>query len=64
MGIVGYQPGLAEHYINVGSRYLCCAVFWVLGLPAEDPFWADADHPWTACQIWSGDDVSADHAND
>jgi len=63
-GIGGYQPGLAERYINVGSLYLCCAVFLVLGLPAEDPFWADEEQPWTACQIWSGDDVSADHAND
>lgn len=63
-GIGGYQPELAERYINTGSLYLCCAVFLVLGLPAEDFFWAGDALPWTSCQIWSGVRLHADHAVD
>ena len=63
-GIYGYQPELADRYINIGSLYLCCAVFLVLGLPEEDPFWSGEDQPWTARRIWSGERVAADHAVD
>lgn len=63
-GVYGEQPGLAEGYICVGSLYLCQSVFLPLGLPETDPFWADADLPWTARRIWSGMDVPCDHALD
>lgn len=31
-GATGYQPELAENYINIGSLYLCTAVFCALGI--------------------------------
>jgi hypothetical protein len=64
IGLYGKQPGLADFYITTGSLYICSNVFVPLGLPATDPFWADADQSWTAVKIWSGQDVPADHALD
>ena len=61
-GVYGYQPSLGEDYINVGSLYLCSAVFLPLGLSADDPFWADADEMWTQKKIWSGEDLPCDRA--
>ena len=63
-GVWGSQPSLGEGYICVGSLYLCEAVFLPLGLPPEDPFWADPDEPWTGKKIWSGVDLPVDHALD
>lgn len=62
IGLAGDQPGLGERYISTGSLYLCTTAFLPLGLPAADPFWADADAPWTGVRIWRGDDVPADAA--
>lgn len=59
-GVYGYQPGLAEMYINTGSLYLCSAVFLVLGVSPEHPFWTDADEPWTQKKLWSGVDMKCD----
>jgi hypothetical protein len=64
IGLYGKQPGLADFYITTGSLYICTNVFAPLGLPETDPFWADADEPWTAVKIWSGQDAPADHALD
>ncbi|MFR9236417.1 MAG: DUF2264 domain-containing protein [Eisenbergiella massiliensis] len=50
--------------INVGSLYLCSAVFLPLGLPVSDPFWADEDADWTSRKVWSGGHVQIDHAID
>ena len=61
-GIIGSQPELAESYINVGSLYLCSAVFLPLGLPPQDPFWQDPDEPWTGKKVWSGGHIAIDHA--
>lgn len=61
-GVGGCQPGLAEHYINRGSLYLCCSVFLALGLSPEDSFWANPAEPWTSVKIWQGTDLPADHA--
>jgi hypothetical protein len=61
-GVCGFQPGLAEPYINRGSLYLCSAVFLALGLGPEDPFWSSPDADWTAVKIWNGLDMTADHA--
>lgn len=62
VGFSGHQLHMSEPYINTGSEYLCCAVFLPLGLPAEDPFWADPAREWTGLRAWKGEDVGADHA--
>ena len=61
-GVVGYQPALRERYISAGSCYLCAVGLVVLGLSPESPFWSAPDQPWTQQRIWSGENVSADHA--
>lgn len=65
IGLHGYQPDLAEPYINTGSVYLCTAVFLPLGLPETDEFWSSPPVPWTSVKVWSGQNpVNADHALD
>jgi hypothetical protein len=63
-GVYGYQPELAEPYINIGSLYLCSAVFLPLGLTPDDPFWAGPDEDWTGKKVWSGAHITIDHAID
>lgn len=63
-GVIGCQGELAEPYINIGSLYLCSAVFLPLGLPPQDPFWRDDDAPWTGKVIWAGGHSMIDHALD
>lgn len=63
-GVYGYQPSLAESYINIGSLYLCTFVFVALGLPPTHRFWAEPDADWTAKKIWNGMDVMRDHSVD
>ena len=62
IGLCGSQPDLGETYISTGSLYLCTTAFLPLGLPAHDPFWSDADRPWTSARIWRGENLPADHA--
>ncbi|WP_205513484.1 DUF2264 domain-containing protein [Longitalea arenae] len=62
IGLVGHQPGVGEAYISTGSLYLCAQVFLILGLPATDPFWQNADADWTAKKAWKGDAIPIDHA--
>jgi hypothetical protein len=62
IGLVGHQPGVGEPYISTGSLYLCSQVFLVLGLPATDPFWQNADADWTARKAWKGEPIPIDHA--
>lgn len=62
LGVCGHQPSLAEPYISTGSLYLCSVALLPLGLPASDPFWADAAVPSTSQKVWSGMDAPADHA--
>jgi hypothetical protein len=65
IGLYGYQPDLAESYINTGSVYLCATVFLPLGLPETDEFWSLPSMPWTSVKVWSGQNtVGADHALD
>jgi hypothetical protein len=64
IGLCGHQPEIAETYISTGSLYLCTAAFLPLGLSAEDEFWSGPDAPWSAKKVWSGQDLSADHALD
>lgn len=62
IGLVGHQPSVGENYISTGSLYLCSQVFLVLGLPATDPFWRNANADWTAKKAWNGEAISIDHA--
>ncbi len=62
VGFCGHQPAIGEAYISTGSLYLCATGLLPLGLPATDPFWNNPPQPWTAQKIWSGQNVSADHA--
>ena len=63
-GVYGYQPELAENYINTGSLYLCSAVFLVLGVSPEDNFWTSCYEDWTSKKIWSGQKTVIDHSVD
>ena len=63
-GVAGYQPELGEPYINVGSLYLCSAVFLPLGLVPQDSFWADQDADWSGKTVWAGGHITIDHAKD
>jgi hypothetical protein len=62
IGFCGHQPGVGETYISTGSLYLCSVAFLPLGLPASDPFWADAASPFTQQRAWSGQTFPIDHA--
>jgi hypothetical protein len=65
IGLYGYQPDLADFYINTGSLYLCTEIFLPLGLPETDEFWSSPSIPWTSVKVWSGQNtVPADHALD
>ncbi|QSF43767.1 DUF2264 domain-containing protein [Paenibacillus tianjinensis] len=61
-GVYGYQPELAESYINTGSLYLCASVFLPLGLLPSDPFWAGENMKWTSQRIAAGENVMRDSA--
>ncbi len=61
-GVYGQQPELAETYINIGSLYLCSAVFLPLGLLPSDPFWSMEDEEWSGRKVWSGGHIQIDHA--
>lgn len=63
-GVYGHQPELAEEYINIGSLYLCSAVFLPLGLAPSDEFWSGPDQDWTGKKVWSGGHGAIDHAID
>lgn len=63
-GVYGGQPELAEGYINIGSLYLCSAVFLPLGLSPDDAFWKAPDEAWSAKKVWSGEHIVIDHAED
>ena len=62
IGLSGHQPSLGETYISTGSLYLCTFAFLPLGLPPSDEFWSGAKVDRSACQLWSGTDLPADHA--
>ena len=56
IGLYGEQPELADFYINTGSLYICATIFLPLGLPADDPFWINAEQPWKAKKIWEANE--------
>ena len=51
-GIAGHQPAVKEKYISTGSLYLCLDGMLYLGLPADDPLWADPAKDWTQKRLW------------
>ena len=55
IGLCGHQPSIGENYISRGSLYLCTAAFVPLGLRADDPLW-------NSQQVWTGADITTDHA--
>lgn len=63
-GVYGHQPELAEGYINIGSLYLCSAVFLPLGLSPRDDFWSGVEEDWSGKKVWSGGHITIDHAQD
>ena len=63
-GVCGFQPDLAESYINTGSLYLCASVFLPLGLAPDDEFWSDPNMRWTSYKVFSGENVPMDKAID
>lgn len=62
IGFCGHQPSLAEGYISTGSLYLCAAALLPLGLSPTNEFWSAPAVPWTSRQLWSGENLHADHA--
>ncbi len=64
IGLSGHQPSLGETYISTGSLYLASAAWLPLGLPPNDPFWANPAAQWTQQKAWSGMDIPVDHAQD
>lgn len=62
LGFCGHQPRIADGYISTGSLYLCANGLLPLGLPADDPFWAAPDEPWTNLKAWNGVNIPGDHA--
>jgi hypothetical protein len=62
IGFCGHQPSLGEGYISTGSLYLCATGLLPLGLPPADPFWIAPPALWTSQKLWSGEDLTADHA--
>lgn len=62
LGFAGHQPTIADYYSNAGSMYLTTLGFLPLGLPANDPFWTEADAEWTQQKAWSGKPFKKDGA--
>ncbi|MBB6430136.1 DUF2264 domain-containing protein [Algisphaera agarilytica] len=62
IGFIGPQPDLPEPYLTHGSMYLCTMGLLPLGLPPQDPFWADPPKPWTSRAMWDGLPAPRDEA--
>jgi hypothetical protein len=58
----GLPAGSAGNLHATGSLYICLMGLVHLGLPADDPLWADPPAPWTQQLIWSGADVQHDRS--
>lgn len=39
LGVCGYQPNMASHYVTTASLYMATLAFLPLGLSEHDPFW-------------------------
>lgn len=61
IGFCGSQPDVADWYTNNGSLYMTSLSLMPLGLPADHPFWADAEQPTTQEKAWGGQPFPKDH---
>ncbi|MCL2692406.1 MAG: DUF2264 domain-containing protein [Rikenellaceae bacterium] len=61
LGLVGYQPDIADYYTNTGSEYITATVFLPLGLPADHDFWTAEPQEWTTQRAWSGKPFPRDY---
>lgn len=61
IGFCGSQPNVADWYTNNGSLYMTSLSLMPLGLPADHPFWTDADQPTTQEKAWGGQPFPKDH---
>lgn len=61
IGFCGSQPGVADWYTNNGSLYMTSLSLMPLGLPADYPFWTDAEQPTTQEKAWGGQPFPKDH---
>ncbi|MDE6646422.1 MAG: DUF2264 domain-containing protein [Prevotella sp.] len=61
IGFCGSQPGVADWYTNNGSLYMTSLSLMPLGLPADHPFWTDAEQPTTQEKAWGGQPFPKDH---
>lgn len=62
LGFNGSQPHISDWYTNNGSLYMASLAFLPLGLPADHPFWTDAQQAWTSKKAWGGEEFPKDHA--
>jgi len=61
LGFNGHQPMVADQYTSTGSLYMATLGFLDLGLPANDPFWADPPADWTSVKAWKGEPLKKDY---
>ena len=61
IGFCGSQPETADWYTNNGSLYMTSLSLMPLGLPADHPFWTDAQQPTTQERAWNGQPFAKDH---
>ncbi len=61
IGFCGSQPNVADWYTNNGSLYMTSLSLMPLGLPANHPFWTDAEQPTTQEKAWGGQPFAKDH---
>ena len=61
LGFCGYQPDASDVYTSTGSLYMATLGFLPLGLPADNPFWANPPAEWTSVQAWSGKSFHKDY---
>ena len=61
IGFCGSQPDAADWYTNNGSLYMTSLSLLPLGLPADHPFWTDAQQPTTQERAWNGQPFAKDH---
>lgn len=64
IGLYGLQNDMADVYNTTGSLYLCSVILLPLGLPETDAFWSAPAEMWTSKKVWTGLEITNDHAVD